>query len=140
MGNFPSVPYADDTTFTVSHPDYDNLMQTINIGLKIFGEWAASNRLFIHLVKTVALLVTNRPKEIVTSLTIKLDKFRVYYGDCTKFLGMEVDDNSVKFNYHCLHVQRKILRTIGLFYKIRAYVTEELLVNLYYSLIYPYLI
>ena len=138
-GQFSTVLYADDTTFTVSDPDYDNLMQTINIDLKIFGEWAAINRLSIHPAKTAAFLYANRPKEIVTPLTIKLDNLRVDYGDCTKFLGVEID-NSVKFSCHCLHVQRKISRTIGLFYKIRTYVTEELLVNLYYSMIYPYLI
>ena len=36
-GQFSTVLYAYDTTFTVSDPDYDNLLQTINIDLKMFG-------------------------------------------------------------------------------------------------------
>ena len=88
---FSTVLHADNTTFTVSDPDYDNLMQTINIGLKIFEKWVASNGLSIHPVEIVALLFTNRPKEMITPLTIKLDKFTVDYVYCTKFLRVEVD-------------------------------------------------
>ena len=38
------------------------------------------------------------------------------------------------------YVKSKISKTIGLFYKMRQYLGRKVLVNLYYSLVFPYLI
>ena len=56
-----------------------------------------------------------------------------------KFLGVTIDNN-FKWNDHITYVKSKISKTIGLFYKMRQYFGRKALVNLYYSLIFPYLI
>ena len=57
----------------------------------------------------------------------------------TKFLGVIID-NKLKWNDHITYVKRKISKTIGFFYKMRQYLGRKALVNLYYSLVFPYLI
>ena len=57
----------------------------------------------------------------------------------TKFLGVIID-NKLKWNDHITYVKSKISKTIGLFYKMRQYLGKTALVNLYYSLVFSYLI
>ena len=67
----------------------------------------------------------------------------MYYVLCimyyTKFLGVIID-NKLKWNDHITYVKSKICKIIGLFYKMRQYLGRTALVNLYYSLVFPYLI
>ena len=57
----------------------------------------------------------------------------------TKFLGVIID-NKLEWNDHITYVKSKISKTIGLFYKMRQYLGRTALVNLYYSLVFPYFI
>ena len=62
--------------------------------------------------------------------------------DCvttTKYLGVIID-NKLKWTSHILYIKNKISKTIGLFYKMRQYLERKALINLYYSLVFPYLI
>ena len=56
-----------------------------------------------------------------------------------KFLGVIID-NKLKWNDHITYAKSKISKTIGLFYKMRQYLGRKALVNIYYSLAFPYLI
>ena len=57
----------------------------------------------------------------------------------TKYLEAIID-NKLKWTSHILNIKNKISNTIGLFYKMRQYVEMKALINLYYSLFFPYLI
>ena len=46
----------------------------------------------------------------------------------------------LKWNDHITYVKSKISKTIRLFYKMRQYLGRKALVNLYYSLVFLYLI
>ena len=54
------------------------------------------------------------------------------------YLGVIIDDK-VKFNEHTKHIGKKISRSIGVLYRIKNLVPQNVLYNLYYSLIFPYL-
>ena len=57
----------------------------------------------------------------------------------TKYLGVIID-NKLKWTSHILYIKNKVSKTIGLFYKMRQYLERKALINLYYSLVFPYLI
>ena len=49
-------------------------------------------------------------------------------------------DSTLSWKYHINELGKKLSRVIGIMYKLRHFVSRELMVSLYYSLIYPYLI
>ena len=55
-----------------------------------------------------------------------------------KYLGVVIDEH-LNWKNHIEHIASKIKRGIGLLSKLRHYVPSKILVNLYYTLIYPYL-
>ena len=59
------------------------------------------------------------------------------YSERTKLV---IIDSKLSFFQHTGSIKKKISRAIGIFYKIRNFVTKSILINLYYSLIYPFLI
>ena len=136
--NMSTLLYADDTTLTTSHYDYQSLIKTLNSELVAFKKWAIVNRLSINTDKTISLLVTNRFRDIITPLKLKLDKDDINFDNSSRFLGIEID-RCIKFNIHIRNILSKISRTVGIFYKIKDYLSETQMINLYYSLVYPYL-
>ena len=58
---------------------------------------------------------------------------------CIKYLGIYIDCN-LNWKSHIEYVARKIKRSVGFLSRLRYYVGEEILVNLYYALIYPFIL
>ena len=57
------------------------------------------------------------------------------------FRLLEVDaDNKLNFAYHIATVYSKLSKTAGMLYRVRNFVPIDVLLNLYYSHVYPYLI
>ena len=57
----------------------------------------------------------------------------------SKYLGLTID-NKLNFNVHVGKIANKISKTIGVMYKLRKLAPDYVLLQLYYTLIYPYLI
>ena len=55
-----------------------------------------------------------------------------------KYLGLLIDSH-LSWKYHILHISKKIKGCIGILSKIRHSATDQVLLQLYYSLIYPFL-
>ena len=56
-----------------------------------------------------------------------------------KYLGVLIDSH-LTFKNHIDDLTKYISRGIGNFYKLRHYVTREILTNVYYAIIYPFLL
>ena len=57
----------------------------------------------------------------------------------TKFLGVIID-NKLRWDDHITYVKNKILKSLGILYKIRRYLNNTTLTNMYYSFVFLYLI
>ena len=55
-----------------------------------------------------------------------------------KYLGVCLDEY-LNWNPQIQHVNSKLAKKIGIIYKLRNYVDLNVLMQLYYTLIYPYL-
>ena len=89
--NMSTLLYADDTTLTTSHYDYQPLTKTLNSELVAFKKWAIVNRLSINTDKTISLLFTNRFRDTITPLKLKLDEDDTNFDNSSKFLSIEID-------------------------------------------------
>lgn len=131
--------FADDSTLSLHNDSYERLLgQARDVLLSLQG-WALSNRLTLHPEKTVALLITNRVKDLILPAQITLNDVPVTFVDSVKFLGIFFD-NKLSFSYHIKHICNKISKSIGILYQVSRYAETPVLTTLYYSLIYPYLI
>ena len=133
-----STLFADDSTFTYSNQNFNSLISTFNRELEKIYNWTISNRLSVNLEKTVSMIFSYRNYDsgsfpILMNGTVISEVFE------HKFLGVVIDPK-LKFNKHIVTIASKISKSIGIFYKTRFFLSENLLKMLYNSLIYPYLL
>ena len=136
---FLSILYADDTTLLSSNSDYPHLVKLINDELPKIQQWTATNRLSVSLDKTYAMVFTNRDRSIANNDNIYFNGSRVKFKVEEDFLGLVVDDRC-KFTKHVDYICKKVSKTIGIIYRLKDFVPRQTLINLYYSLAYPYLL
>ena len=72
-------------------------------------------------------------------LEIMLDNKEIKVEQIREFLELTIDLN-IKFVNHIEYIGTKVSRSVGIFCKWKDIVPSKMLVNLYYSLVYPYLI
>ena len=70
-------------------------------------------------------------------LTISNEFMRRDY--CIRYLGIYIDGN-LNWKSHIGYVAKKIKRSVGILSRLHYYVGEEILVNLYYALIYLFIL
>ena len=134
-----SILYADDTTLLASNSECSTLIQHINDELPKVRQWTIANRLSVYLDKTYAMMFTNRDRAIPTRGNIYFNDTLVKFKTDEDFLGLIID-NQCKFTRHVDYVCKKISKTIGIIYKLKELVSQKILISLYYSLAYPYLL
>ena len=56
----------------------------------------------------------------------------------TKFLGVTLDKN-LSFQAHINEICTKLSKSVGILYKLKSFLPETILKNLYYTLVYQYI-
>jgi len=131
--------FADDTTVAIRNENYSDLINAANSLLDRLCVWTKNNRLSLNANKSSSLLITNRRSDIQTPTLVTIGDSPLWFADSVKFLGVHLD-RKLNFSHHVRFVSSKLSKTVGIFYRIRDLVPESLLISLYYSLFYPYLI
>ena len=104
----------------------------MNQELKQIYNYCALNRLPINNAKTNYMLVSSsscHPKIIITGTEQK---------DYIKFLGVYLDKH-LSWQLHIQHVNNNLAKNLGILSKVRYYRDLNILKQIYYALIYPYL-
>ena len=78
-----------------------------------------------------------RIKEIMRDFIMENEIF--FEIKSVKFIGV-IMDNKLTWQDHISYINNKIAKSLGIIYKIRKYIDRQTLINLYYSLVFPYLI
>ena len=134
-----TVLYADDTCFSLAHPDFDVLQQRVNAEIEKFRCWTLVNRLSVNLDKTYSMLVTNRRGYGTKELSVSFGGQKLESTVSYKYLGV-ILDNRMNYSEHIGSICSKLSRSIGILYKLKPVLPCCTLLSLYYSLIYPYII
>ena len=132
-----SILFADDTSVFLEGTSLQELVPLLNIELVKITKWLTANLLTMNVIKS-HYMVFHRAKvknhdDVILSNT-NLD--RVVY---TKFLGVIIDDK-LNFVNHIAYIKNKISKGMGIIYKARKFLNKSILVNLYNSFVYPYLV
>ena len=97
------------------------------------------NHLALSISKTNFILFHSNKLKPNQSLSIKIDDACFKQVDSANYLGVMFDSNLTwknLINELCL----KLSKTVGILSKVRYFVNWDILVTLYHSLIYPFLI
>ena len=131
--------FADDTNIYYEADNLKTLERVVNNELQWLNHWLNVNRLSLNISKTNFVIFHPFNKPIKELITIKINKKAISEEKYVKYLGVLID-SSLSWKPHIDNLTKKVSRAIGIMYKIRYYVNRKLLMNLYYSLIYPHLL
>ena len=130
--------FADDTNIYFSRQNLNDLELILNQELHAVAEWMKSNRLALSILKTNFVLFHSRRLEPYKSLNLKTDGVNIQEVSTVKYLGVTFDSN-LTWKNHVNELCSKLSKTVNIFSKLRYYVNVDILIMLYYSLIYPFL-
>ena len=78
-------------------------------------------------------------KPVKQQVTIKINNTAINEKEYIKYLGVLVD-SSLNWKHHISTLAKKILRTVGIMYKLRPFLPLNVMKIVYYSLIYSQII
>ena len=107
-----------------------NLLSTTTVALVL--RYCATNKLSVNLKKTNYMLILSAKK------TVNININNIERKSFVKYLRIYIDEH-LNWEPQIQHVNNKLAKNIDVLYKIRKYVDLNVLKQLYYTLVYPYL-
>ena len=128
--------FADDTNVFIHGRDSTVVAKDANYYLQRLNEWFIANKLSLSLGKTsYTIFGAASGDEVVLKIgTTEINRVT----SCT-YLGLIIDDK-VNWVKHIKLVCNKLLKFVGLFYKLRNKLPLHCLRNLYYAFVHPHIL
>ena len=133
------ILFADDTNLFLIHHDLETLIRIMNEELKKVALWLTANKLSLNVNKTHLMIFKTRKKRLNYNAHVILNENPIEKVKYTKFLGIIIDEE-LSWKYHINHIATKVSKMVGITAKARHYLSLKLLLTLYNTMIYPYLI
>ena len=130
--------FADDTNIYFESKNLKFLEKTVNEELKKLSTWLNVNRLALNVSKTNFVIFRSHKKIPDHNVTLLMNKKALQQTDHVKYLGVLVDQH-LTWKYQTKNVVLKISRGIGILTKVKPFLNDKLIKNIYYSLVYSYL-
>ena len=130
--------FADDSNLFYANRNLKNLENTINNELEQVSRWLSANKLSLNIGKSNFTIFHPHQKKKQFSPQLLISNKCLKEETSIQYLGVMLDCN-LKWKAHINYLTKKVKRNIGLISKIRYFVDLGTLINLYYSLIYPFL-
>ena len=131
--------FADDTFLAFQHKNIKKLNKIVNKELDEVANWLIDNRLSLNVLKSKFMLIS-RQKEIKRrKFRLNIKRKKLEQTASYKYLGVYFDEK-LNWNSHVQQVCQKISKVSGVLSKLRYSLDLELLKNVYYALVYPYLL
>ena len=130
--------YADDTALVTFGSSKVELETKLQEDLVHLGRWFNNNKLSLNITKTKSMLLSgSRSKLKHESLELTLNDVEIECVQDMKYLGVIIDRH-LTFTNHVNKLCGKIAAKIGLLWRVRNFIDNNLAMKLYNSLIYPH--
>ena len=133
-----SILFADDTNVFCSGKQLDKMILNMNEELSKLSNWMDINKLSLNVKKTKWIVFSLR-KKCLPSQSVFIKGEVIERVNDIKFLGVFID-SKMSWSCHIQHIRKKISKGIGILYKAKRLLTQETLITLYNSFIYPYIV
>ena len=130
--------FADDTSTTFTHHSLKVIENVYNLELAKVSEWLSANKLSLNVAKSVMIVFRSSRKVIDEDIKIKINNEIIAEKTQTKYLGI-IMDNIMSWNNHIKHVTIKLAKGIGILYRLRNFVSQDILRSLFFSFVQPYI-
>ena len=136
--------FADDTNLLYADKNLKSLEETVNNELLKVSEWLNANKLTLNAKKSNYVIF--RPYQLKLGYLVNIKMFdnsthtftSLECKEHVKYLGILLDSN-LSWKFHIEYVALKISKIIGVIARLRHFVPLCTLLNIYSSLIFPYL-
>ena len=132
------ILFADDTSLFIEGSSVLDTISILNNELEKITKWLASNKLTLNIVKS-HYMIFHRARIKDEKCKVLLSNSTLDHVRFTKFLGMIIDEK-LNFINHINYIKNKISKGLGIIIKARKYLNKNVLINLYNSYVFPYLI
>ena len=130
--------YADDTVIFIRGKSVQGIEASLQNQFNLIVDWMNVNDMFINVDKTKIMLFGSRNKIKNKKINIICDKHSLETVSTMKYLGVILDPY-LNWSNHVDYIVKKISKTHACLRRIKSYVNQKNLINLYFSLIVPYL-
>ena len=126
--------FADDANFFVEGDSESELTDKVNKLLDKLSLWCTANKLSLSPDKTCYSMFLNYSH--IGNIKLFLDGQELVNTERVKYMGLLIDEK-LKWTDHTEHVYNKIIKYIGIFYKIRNKLPFDILKQLYFAFVHP---
>ena len=133
--------FADDANLFCGNKDFHNFSANLNIELQKVNNWLCANKVSLNIEKSKYVWFHSPQKRVSLDKVKLMINERILTNDKhIKYLGVFLDSHLIwKEHININYISKKIRSNIGVLSKIRYFVTEKVLTNFYYALVYPLL-
>ena len=89
--NVKTTLFADDTTLSMAHSNYTELVPIINQELSAIHRWTIDNKLTVNVDKTELMMFSGRKVVNYSNNDIALGGEYLRFTDCSMFLGVKLE-------------------------------------------------
>ena len=130
---FMPILFADDTNLFCTGTDVKDMIRQINEEMaKIYA-----NKLSLNIDKSNFMMFMPKGFSYCADYIV-INQTRIQEVKETKFLAVIID-NKLKWSAHISYINKKISKGIGIILKSRKVFSNETLLSLYHTFVYPYL-
>ena len=130
--------YADDTAIFCTDKNIHDVQLKLQSQFGTITKWLQCNDLFLNSEKTKTMLFGSNRKLTGKKLAIMYKNDILEHVKEFKYLGV-VLDGSLNWTSHVDHVVKKISQAIGCIRRVKCYLTKEIMIDLFYSLVLPHI-
>ena len=115
-----------------------HLETMLNNHLYNVNEWLCANKLSLNIEKSNFVVFHPPQKKSQYWMNLKINNKTLQEKSSIKYLGIIID-HYLNWKEHVSQLSKKISRGIGILSKLRHFVPIKILLQIYYSIIYPFL-
>ena len=136
--------FADDTNLLYADKNLKPLEKVVNKELKHVSDWLTANKLTLNIKKSNFVVFHPYQKKLDYTPNLKIfdhksgTQISLESKTFVKYLGILLDNN-LSWKAHIDYISLKISKTIGILSRLKYYLPLTILLNVYRTLIYPYL-
>ena len=125
--------FADDTNLLFSHKNLKLLRKRVNSDLALLFDWLCANRLSLNVGKTEFVIFRPARSRRLNRVTLKINRCKIFESSKIKYLGVILDPN-LSWKHHVFELNKKLVRGVGMIFKIKNLCDASILKSIYYSL------